>query len=87
VGLRLGEEAHHNRATIRFTRSISDPNRDHPLWDRERVLRVTEALMQSGRVRVEGLVQPVVPFSESAEAYRRIDEAPQESIKLGVVYP
>jgi threonine dehydrogenase-like Zn-dependent dehydrogenase len=87
VGLRLGEEAHHNRSTIRFTRSISDPNREHPMWDRERVLRVTEGLMQSGKVRVEGLVHPVVPFAEAAEAYRRIDEAPQESIKLGVVYP
>lgn len=87
VGLRLGEEAHMNRATLRFTRAISDPNRDHPMWDRARILRHAEALLRSGRVRVEGLVHPKVSFAEVVEAYRRIDEAPGESIKLGVVYP
>jgi threonine dehydrogenase-like Zn-dependent dehydrogenase len=87
AGLRLGEEAHLNRATLKFSRGISDPNRDHPMWDRARILRVTEDLMGSGRVRVDGLVQPVVPFEQADDAYRRIDEAPNESIKLGVVYP
>jgi threonine dehydrogenase-like Zn-dependent dehydrogenase len=86
VGLRLGEEAHMNRATLRFTRGISDPNRDHPMWDRTRVLRHTEELLRSGRVRVDGLVQPIVPFADVVAAYRRIDEAPGDSIKLGVVY-
>jgi threonine dehydrogenase-like Zn-dependent dehydrogenase len=87
VGLRLGEEAHLNRVTLRFSRGISDPNRDHPMWDRTRVLRATEELLRTGRVRVDGLVQPIVPFADAAEAYRRIDEAPNESIKMGVVYP
>jgi threonine dehydrogenase-like Zn-dependent dehydrogenase len=86
TGLRLGEEAHMNRATLRFTRGISDPNRDHPMWDRARILRHTEELLRSGRVRVEGLVHPIVPFADVVDAYRRIDEAPGESIKLGVVY-
>jgi threonine dehydrogenase-like Zn-dependent dehydrogenase len=87
TGLRLGEEAHLNRATLKFSRGISDPNRDHPMWNRARVLHVTEELLRTGRVRVDGLVQPIVPFAEAAEAYRRIDEAPNESIKLGVTYP
>jgi threonine dehydrogenase-like Zn-dependent dehydrogenase len=87
AGLRLGEEAHINRATLRFTRAISDPNRDYPMWDRSRILQLTEDLLRSGRVRVDGLIHPVVPFAEVVDAYRRIDEAPGESIKLGVVYP
>jgi len=86
AGLRLGEEAHMNRATLRFTRGISDPNRDHPMWDRARILRHTEELLRSGRVRVDGLVHPIVPFAGVVDAYRRIDESPGESIKLGVVY-
>jgi hypothetical protein len=30
------------------------------------------------------VVTPVVPFAESAAAYRAIDEHPEQSIKLGV---
>jgi threonine dehydrogenase-like Zn-dependent dehydrogenase len=85
-GLRLGEEAHLNRVTLKFSRAISDPNRDYPMWDRSRILHTATELLRSGQVRVEGLVTPIVPFEQSAEAYRRIDEAPGESIKLGVVY-
>jgi threonine dehydrogenase-like Zn-dependent dehydrogenase len=85
-GLRLGEEAHLNRITIKFARANSDPNRDHPMWDRPRLLRTATTLLRTRRVEVDGLVQPIVPFEQSAEAYRRIDEAPDDSIKLGVVY-
>ena len=72
---------------MRFSRGISDPNRDHPTWDRTRIVRQTEELLRSGRVRVDGLVHPIVPFRDVVEAYRRIDLSPNESIKLGVIYP
>jgi hypothetical protein len=32
-------------------------------------------------------VTPVVPFDESVEAYREIDEHPERSIKLGISFP
>ena len=38
----------------------------------------------SGRMRADGIVTPIVDFADSAEAYRAIDERPQESIKLGI---
>jgi threonine dehydrogenase-like Zn-dependent dehydrogenase len=85
-GLRLGEEAHLNRVTLKFARANSDPNRDHPMWDRPRILHTATELLRSERVKVDGLVHPIVPFEQSAEAYRRIDQAPGESVKLGVVY-
>jgi len=85
-GLRLGEEWHINRITMRSSRSISDPNRDHPMWDSERIKEVSFQLLKEGRLSVEGLIRPVVKFEESAEAYKLIDEHPEEVIKLGVVY-
>ena len=40
--------------------------------------------LASGRIRTEGIIDPIVPFDQSAEAYRAIDERPAESIKLGI---
>ena len=40
--------------------------------------------LESGRLRTDGIVTPVVSFDESVEAYREIDEHPERSIKLGV---
>ena len=68
------------------TRDVSQPLPDHPLWDTQRLHTEAFALLREGRISVEGLVCPIVPFSESAEAYRDIDEVPEKSIKLGVVY-
>lgn len=83
-GLRLGEEWHLNRITMRSSRSISDPNRDHPMWDQHRIKRVAFDLIRSKRVSVAGLVTPIVPFEESADAYRMCDEHPERCVKLGV---
>jgi len=35
-------------------------------------------------MRTDGIITPIIPFEDSAEAYRAIDERPQESIKLGI---
>ena len=84
--LSLEGEWHRNRLTMISTRDVSQPLPDHPLWDTQRLHTEAFALLQEGRLSVEGLVYPIVPFNESAEAYRDIDEAPEKSIKLGVVY-
>jgi len=84
--LSLEGEWHRNRLTMISTRDVSQPIPGHPLWDTQRLHTEAFALLQEGRLSVEGLVHPIVPFNESAEAYRDIDEAPEKSIKLGVVY-
>jgi len=86
LGLRLGEEFHMNRLNLVSTRACSDPNRDHPRWDEGRILATCIRLMQEGKLRVEGLIEPVVTFERCAEAYRWIDEHPEGTIKMGVVY-
>ena len=65
----------------------SEPLRDHPRWDARRVCMEAFELLKEGRLSVQGLVIPIVPFQEAIRAYREIDEAPEKSIKLGIVYP
>ncbi len=83
-GLDLGREAHFNRPTFVFTRAESEPHRDHPRWNNRRQADAVWELLASGRLNGEPVVQPVVPFEQSAEAYREIDEHPERSVKLGV---
>jgi threonine dehydrogenase-like Zn-dependent dehydrogenase len=88
IGLRLGEEWHHNRITLLSSMPVwENPSRDHPMWNNERVDAVLARLMQAGKLSGEGLVQPIVPFDEVVEAYKMIDEHPEQSIKFGVRYP
>ncbi|HEY7036805.1 MAG TPA: zinc-binding alcohol dehydrogenase [Thermomicrobiales bacterium] len=84
TGLHLGEEFHVNRLQLVSARAESLPLRDAPAWNLARYVDVALAWLASGRLRADGIVWPVVPFAESAEAYRAIDEHPEQSIKLGV---
>jgi len=83
-GLDLGTEWHFNRPNLISTRACSDPNRDHPRWDNPRIINAAFRLLQQGRIGLDDMVQPIVPFQEVVEAYMAIDEHPERSIKLGV---
>jgi threonine dehydrogenase-like Zn-dependent dehydrogenase len=85
-GLSLEGEWHRNRINLLSSRDVSAPHRLTPRWDSDRLLAAGFALLQQGRLRVEGLLDPVVPLADSAEAYRQIDLDPGTSIKLGVTY-
>jgi threonine dehydrogenase-like Zn-dependent dehydrogenase len=87
AGLHLGEEFHVNRLKLVSARAQSLPLRDAPAWNLARLVDVSLAWLGSGRLRTKGIVWPIVPFAESAEAYRAIDERPHESIKLGITFP
>lgn len=84
--LHLAGEWHRNRLTLLSSRDVSQPLRDHPRWTTERLHEEAFLLLREGRLRAQGLVHPVVAFGESVEAIRLIDERPEESIKLAVVY-
>jgi threonine dehydrogenase-like Zn-dependent dehydrogenase len=85
-GLRLGDEFHVNRQQLVSARVESLPLRDAPAWTLERLVEVALGWLTSGRLHTEDIVTPVVPFVESAEAYREIDEHPERSIKLGITF-
>jgi len=87
AGLDLGQEWHFNRQVlVSGARVESEPYRDFPLWDRKRVYDTVIQLMQIGKLTSEGMLCPIVPFEEVVEAYLMLDERPEETIKLGVVY-
>jgi threonine dehydrogenase-like Zn-dependent dehydrogenase len=86
AGLYLGDEFHVNRLNLVSVRAETLPMRDAPVWDLQRLVDLALAWLASGRIRTEGIITPVVPFAEAAEAYRAIDEHPEESIKLGIQF-
>jgi threonine dehydrogenase-like Zn-dependent dehydrogenase len=86
-GLALGEEWHFNRQTlISGARLESVPYRDAPRWDPERVTRTVLQLFAAGKLTTEGLLQPRVPIAQAADAYRLIDEHPEQCVKLAVEF-
>lgn len=84
AGLLLGDEFHINQLSLISVRAESLPMRDAPAWTLERVVHLGLDWLTSGRIRTEGIISPIVPFAESADAYRMIDEHPERSIKLGI---
>jgi len=87
AGLYLGDEFHVNRLQLISVRAESQPLRDAPGWDLERLVQTSIDWLISGRLQVEGIVTPIVPFAESVAAYQAIDEHPGQSIKLGIRFP
>jgi threonine dehydrogenase-like Zn-dependent dehydrogenase len=83
--LQLGYEFHQNAIHLISCRTVSLPLRDYG-WDHERVLDLAEYLLHTGKVRCDGIVQPIVPFEETPAAYQMIDEHPEACIKLGVQF-
>jgi 2-desacetyl-2-hydroxyethyl bacteriochlorophyllide A dehydrogenase len=76
VGLRLGEEFHHNRVAVVCSQiSGVNPALQHR-WDKPRLTRAFMGLVADGRVTLDPLVTHVVPFREAAAAYQLLDKSP-----------
>ena len=86
AGLDLGAEAHLNIPTIVFSRACSQPDRDHPRWDNDRIYDVCWKLLCEGKLTGEPIVQPVVAFEELIEEYPKIATHPEANIKLGATF-
>ena len=75
VGLRLGEEFHHNRISIVCSQiSGVRPDLAHR-WSRSRLEATVMRLIAEGRLDVEPLITHVLPVEQAAEAFRLLDEA------------
>lgn len=87
AGLDLGAEAHMNRPNIIFSRSESDPHREHPRWNHARVQATVHRLIMDGLIDGGPIVTPVVKSTDQLVAeYDQVSSAPEKSIKLGVEY-
>lgn len=85
--LRLGEEWFHNRITLRCSMPVWDnPSRDYPMWDARRLEDTAFHLMRDKKLTADGMITPTYPFEKSVEAYKFINEHPDQCIKLGITY-
>lgn len=85
--LDLGREGHFNQQNLFFSRACSEPNRDYPRWDFNRICEASWELLEKGEISCKNVIQPVVEFSECDNAYRYyVMEHPEESIKLGIKF-
>ena len=84
AGLDFGSEAHHNIPRIVFSRACSQPDRDHPRWDNDRIYDHCWDLLVAGRLDGEPIVQPIARFEDLLQEYPKIASRPADYIKLGV---
>jgi threonine dehydrogenase-like Zn-dependent dehydrogenase len=86
--LRLGEEWHFNRQVmVSGARLESLPYRDHPRWDDKRVEHTALELFEKKRLTVEGMLRPMMPLAQAAEAYRIILDEPEKAVKCAITFP
>jgi threonine dehydrogenase-like Zn-dependent dehydrogenase len=87
AGLDFGGEAHMNRPNIVFTRTESDPNRDHPRWNNVRVRQACMELIIAGKINGDLIVGPIIKFSDDLDkVYPGLVADREGGIKLGVTY-
>ena len=85
-GLDLGYEAHFNQPNILMSRAFSEPNRDYPRWDFDRICATCWEMLSTGKIKCENIVNPVVPIEQAADMYMQIEQNPNNSVKLGVSF-
>ena len=86
AGLRLGEEFHHNRVSL-ISSQISGvaPALQHR-WDRYRLAATAVALAVDGRLDVTSLISHELPLSQAGEAFRMLDEQPQDALQVVLAF-
>ena len=82
VGLRLGEEFHHNRVNIVCSQiSGVSPSLQHR-WDGYRLARTAMDLATAGRLRVLDLITHTYPLAEAATAFTLLHESPEQALQV-----
>lgn len=81
-GLYLGEEFHHNRvALVAAQISGVQPALQHR-WNEYRLASTAIQLAVEGRLDVTSLISHTVPLSEAGEAFKMLDERPQDALQV-----
>jgi 2-desacetyl-2-hydroxyethyl bacteriochlorophyllide A dehydrogenase len=82
TGLRLGEEFHHNRIELVSSQIANVPPRLAQRWTPLRLERTIVDLHAAGRLELASLVSHVIPAAQVAEAFRLLDERPDEAVQV-----
>ncbi|MEV4353837.1 zinc-binding alcohol dehydrogenase [Nonomuraea sp. NPDC049625] len=82
VGLRLGEEFHHNQVQLVSSQIGGVASWLAHRWDVERLQRTFMALVHEGQIEVGDLISHVVPVERAEEAFDLIDKHQSEVLQL-----
>ncbi|MFD3453234.1 zinc-binding alcohol dehydrogenase [Streptomyces sp. NPDC058691] len=82
VGLRLGDEFHHNRVQLICSQIGGVPPQLAGRWTVERLQQTFLRLVAEGQVDVKSLVSHVVPVADAADAYVLLDERPADALQV-----
>jgi threonine dehydrogenase-like Zn-dependent dehydrogenase len=86
AGIDFGGEAHMNRPDLVFSRGCSDPSRDLPRWNEQRLERTCLDLINAGRLDGVPIISPVIPAADLLDHYPRIAADLHANVKLGVTF-
>lgn len=81
-GLRLGEEFHHNRVELRAAQISGVAPAWQHRWNEYRLASTAIDLAVSGRLDVASLISHTMPLSQAGEAFRMLDERPQDALQV-----
>ena len=87
IGLRLGEEFHHNRVQLVCSQIGGVPPQLATRWSQDRLQRVFLAQLAAKTVDVSALVSHVVPVERAAEAYELLDQRPSDALQVILEFP
>ncbi|MEV6796671.1 zinc-binding alcohol dehydrogenase, partial [Streptomyces sp. NPDC051320] len=82
IGLRLGDEFHHNRVQLVCSQIGGVPPQLAGRWTVERLQQTFLSLVAEGQVDVKSLVSHVVPVADAADAYILLDERPADALQI-----
>ena len=86
--IQLGAEWHHNRPTLISSMPVwGMPHRCYPMWDLRRVQETALRLLETGRLITDLMIGRRFAYENAAEAYRFIDEHPDQTLKTLLDYP
>lgn len=80
--LRLGEEFHHNRIQVVGSQISSVAPRLAHRWSLVRLEQTVMRLAAERRLELEALVSHLLPAERAAEAFRLLDERPEETLQV-----
>jgi 2-desacetyl-2-hydroxyethyl bacteriochlorophyllide A dehydrogenase len=82
IGLRLGEEAHHNRPQLVVSQIGGVAPAVAHRWDTYRLQSSFMQLAANGRLRLEELVTHIVPVDDAAKAFELLDTSPSDALQV-----
>ncbi len=82
VSLPLGGHFHRGRVKVRSSQVARMAPELSARWDGERRRGAVISLLQNPRLPLDSLVSHRIPFGEAPEAYRMIDEGPNDAVQV-----